>query len=86
VHVVGEVLLAQQRPVGAGVHRSRRPAEVARVDGVLHAHLQRHVARHDGDREDVDVVGHEGEDQRDGVVGGGVRVDDHAGHAAFLGM
>ena len=36
-----------------------------------------HVAGHDGDGPDVDVWIAHGEQQRDGVVGGRVGVDDH---------
>jgi len=40
---------------GSGVDRDREAGELARVERVLHALLDRHVARDNGDRAQVDV-------------------------------
>ena len=59
----------------AGVTGTSTPPNLHRVQRVLHALLQRHVAADDGDRDPHAGVPQR-HDQRDGVVGGGVGVDE----------
>jgi hypothetical protein len=71
VDVVPEV----RRAGAAGVDRDVGAGELARVERVLDALVDRHVAGDDGDRSYVDVRVPEREQQCDCVVGRRVGVD-----------
>ena len=65
-----------QRGGLADVHGSRRPAQLDRVQRVLHRLWQRHVAGDDADADDLDVGVAQRHHQGDGVVAGGIGVDE----------
>ncbi len=66
------------------VHGDGFPAPLNRVEGVLHPAFEWDVPGDDGDRLDPDVRVLERHDQRDGVVRGGVGVDQKATQAPLL--
>ncbi len=74
--VLGGLEHELQRGGLADVHGSRRPAQLDRVQRVLHRLREGHVAGDDADADDFDVVVAERHHQRDGVVAGGVGVDE----------
>ena len=76
VDVLGGLERELQRGGLADVHGSRRPAQLDRVQRVLHRLREGHVAGDDTDADDLDVVVAERHHQRDGVVAGGIGVDE----------
>ncbi len=76
VDVLGGLERQLQRGRLADVHGSRRPAQLDRVQRVLDRLGEGHVAGDDADADDLDVVVAERHHQRDGVVAGGIGVDE----------
>ena len=78
VHVVRELLRTRARHRGARVHWHSGAHEVTRVERVLDGEVERHVAGDDSDRLDLYAGMPQRHQQRDRVVGRGVRVDQKA--------
>ena len=76
VDVLGGFERELQRGVLADVDRSSGPTQLDRVQRVLHGSREGHVAGDDADADDLDVGVAERHHQRDGVVTGGVGVDE----------
>ncbi len=77
VHVLGRDQRELERRRLTDVDRHvEAPAQLACVERVLDAELERHVAGHDADADHVDARVGQRDDERDGVVGAGVGVDE----------
>ena len=82
VHVRGDVPFAHERTVGARRHRDLGTSDVIEdADGVCGRLLERLIAGHRGDAEQVHFRAGEGEEQRDRVVMTRIAVEDDVGHA-----
>lgn len=81
---------AVERLFGAGENWDVGIAELGRVDGVAGGLVDADVASDGGDGDDANLWRAEGHDERDGVIGGGVSVDEelarHAGRIANRGL
>ena len=84
VHDLRGHQLAEDGPGQTCVGRHRQAAQFGGVEGVLDAAIQRHVAGHDRQGLDGHVGRAQRHDQRHGVVGGGVGVDQESAHGALL--
>ena len=66
----------EERDVGAGVDRDVDTTQLGHVEGVLYGEVEGHVAGDDPDADDVDVGVTQRHHEGDGVVTGGVGVDE----------
>jgi hypothetical protein len=64
-----------QRLIGAVVHRDLRPAKFNRIKRVTRGLLDVHIASHGSDRNHAHVGRAQNHDERDGVIGGNVGID-----------
>ena len=69
-----------ERAVGARVDGHVHAAQLGHVEGVLHGEVEGHVAGDDPDADDVDVGVTQRHHEGDGVVTGGVGVDEERAH------
>src|SRR5438105_1544695 len=77
VHVRGDEQLADERPIGARCDRHVvAPHELERADRVRSRLLERLVARHGRDAEELDLGARQREQERDRVVVAGIAVDE----------
>ncbi len=76
VEPVGGDQLSLERPLRSGIHRHVRGAEFRGVQGIAGGLRDGNIAGNDGDGGDADLLGTQGHDQRHGIVGGGVGVNE----------
>ena len=73
-----------ERGVGARVDGHVHTAQLGHVEGVLHGEIEGHVAGDDPDADDVDVGVTQRHHEGDGVVTGGVGVDEERAHRRIV--
>src|SRR5580704_19317348 len=75
VEPLRSTMLAFQRLVRAAINGNARSAKLRRIEGVSRGLLDGHIARHGGNRRNVNLRMAQRHDQRDGVVGSCVGVN-----------
>jgi hypothetical protein len=75
---------AEQRPVGATMHRRVAAGEPGEPERVAQGDVQPAVAGRHGDRREIELGGGDGQQERQRVVGAWIAVQDDSRHEASL--